>query len=175
MRLCAVYRPFALLWLHSVRNNQNSQHHMVHKELCTFMMWSKPDDSTLFSFFSEATAASVAASIGPPQHCSLKGWMRIRVGGREGWGEGWGGGEGALSKQPSRVGEVSQREEKSKELEIKVGKNIYKVNVEDFLKRWRNSQMSFFPDSRKDGGEFKLMEQLWLIPKTSSRHYIYWR
>lgn len=32
------------------------------------------------------------------------------------------GGEGAVSKQPSRVGEVSQREEKSKEL--KVGKNI---------------------------------------------------
>lgn len=38
--------------------------------------------------------------------------------------KGGGGGGGALSKQPSRVGEVSQREEKSEEPEIKGGKKI---------------------------------------------------
>lgn len=66
------------------------------------------------------------------------GWQQ-RVGVEEG---------GGLSKQPSRVGEVSQREEKSEEPEIKGGKKnyiyVYKVRVEDFLKSWRNSQMSFF-------------------------------
>lgn len=44
------------------------------------------------------------------------------MGGSEGWR--WKGG-GALSKQPSRVGEVSQREEKSEEPEIKGGKKLY--------------------------------------------------
>lgn len=64
-------------------------------------------------------------------------------GGVRGW---LGRGGGAVSKQPSRVGEVSQREEKSKEL--KVGK-IYKVSMEDFLRRWRNSQMSLFQTPEK--------------------------
>lgn len=39
--------------------------------------------------------------------------------------KGGGGRGGALSKQPSRVGEVSQREEKSEEPEIKGGKKLY--------------------------------------------------
>lgn len=43
-------------------------------------------------------------------------WVAVKDEGR---------GEEERSEQPSRVGEVSQREEKSKELEIKVGKKTH--------------------------------------------------
>lgn len=79
------------------------------------------------------------------------------MGGSEGWW--W----AALSKQPSRLGEVSQREEKCEEPEIKRGKYIYEVSVGDFLRTWRNS------DSRKSGGEFSpknLLQTLYLLMLT---------
>lgn len=104
------------------------------------MMWSKPDNSTLFFFWSHFSLCGClrqasSALFSERMDEDTCGWQwRMR---------------GGMSKQPSRVREVSQREEKSTELEIKVGKNIYKASVEDFLKRRSSSQMSFFQARKK--------------------------
>lgn len=118
----------------------------IHSIACSVkscvLSWCGPNQTVLpsfFFFFFEATAASAAASIGPPQHCSLKAWMRIRVGGSEGWGEGWGGTFWAV--QLSRRGESEGRETQRAADQGRKKKHIYEASVEDFLSRWRNSRM----------------------------------
>lgn len=81
---------------------------------------------------------------------------------------GGGGGGGALSKQPSRVGEVSQREEKSEEPEIKGGKKkyIYIKSVWRTFLKVGGTHRCLFSDSRKSGGEFSsenLLQTLHLL------------